>query len=150
TPGQPLYNVYFGEQITGSFDIELLRRCLAVLVQRHESLRTTFPELAIPPGAIPTPRALIAPDGPTPLDVVDLAQAEDKQASLARYAAEHRARPFDLQRGPLWRSLIVRLDDDHHAFLLTQHHIITDGASADVLLRELSELYRSRGDVGAL
>ncbi|WP_394829828.1 amino acid adenylation domain-containing protein [Pendulispora albinea] len=153
-PESGQYNELSALRSTGPLDIELLRRCLALLVKRHESLRTAFPELAVLPGTAEIPRALIAPDGPTPLDVIDL-RAHDGDgprsgASVTHMAAELRARPFDLVRGPLWRARVLIHDEHRHTLLFVKHHIITDATSESVFADELARLYRSGADAAVL
>jgi hypothetical protein len=75
----------------------------------------------------------------TDLPVVDL---RGVPGELARLAREEARRPFDLSRGPLLRTTLVRTGEDDHTLLLTQHHIVSDGWSVGVLLRELTALYR--------
>jgi len=75
------------------------------------------------------------------------ADAEERLAELSRAEAEA---PFDLMRGPLVRGRLVRLSDEEHVLLLTQHHIVSDGWSMEVLLRELSALYAGFSDVDQL
>jgi amino acid adenylation domain-containing protein len=149
-PRSALYNELWGVQLTAELDLALLRRCLAALVCRHEALRTTFPEIAIPPERAEGPRALIAPDGPLDLAAVDLRGDDERRATLTRLATELRDRPFELARGPLWRVMVATLADDHHVVLFAQHHIITDGTSRRILADELAELYRSGGDPDVL
>jgi amino acid adenylation domain-containing protein len=140
-PGSALYHVHFGLKISGRLDTELVRACLAKLVKRHEVLRTTFLELATYPDWLETARAVISPVGQVALDVVDLREAEDKEAQAARLALEHRTRPFEIGRAPMWRSL---------AITLAQHHMITDAWSVQKFGRELAALYEARGRDSAL
>ncbi|WP_394842261.1 amino acid adenylation domain-containing protein [Pendulispora brunnea] len=142
-PESGQYNENFALEVTGTLDIERLRRCLALLVRRHEALRTTFPEVAITPGSVEVPRALIAPDGPVPLEEMDLRQLGWTDAGLAGLTADFRRRPFDLERGPLWRVLALTLDDGRHILYFVLHHVITDVLSIVVFVDELSRVYRS-------
>ncbi|KAG0073555.1 hypothetical protein BGZ93_004736, partial [Podila epicladia] len=61
--------------------------------------------------------------------------------AVNRLAAQESTAPFDLEKGPLIRARLIQVADDEHIFLMTQHHIVTDGWSMGVLFRELSELY---------
>jgi hypothetical protein len=149
-PGSVQYNVQFGLKISGPLDTDLVRLCLAKLVERHEVLRTTFQELVVYPEEAETARALIASRGPVALAVVDLSGTEDKEVQAARLAFEQRTKPFDLERGPLWRSLAITLDEERHLLLITQHHIITDGWSTRRFLAELAVLYDARAQDSAL
>ncbi|WP_244560166.1 condensation domain-containing protein, partial [Ensifer aridi] len=73
----------------------------------------------------------------------DLQELPDADAVLADLYHDEARTPFDLARGPLIRGRLIRLADDDHVFLLTQHHIVSDGWSMGVLMRELSQLYRA-------
>src|SRR5262249_6511475 len=76
------------------------------------------------------------------LPVIDVQLPEAAQAvEVQRLAAEEALRPFDLARGPLFRSTLLCLGEEAHVLLLTLHHIIADGWSTGVLIRELAELY---------
>ncbi|HEX6863532.1 MAG TPA: amino acid adenylation domain-containing protein, partial [Thermoanaerobaculia bacterium] len=136
-PGTPLYNIPLSVRLTGPLDPRALEASLGRIVARHESLRTTFP----PAGGQPVQR--ISPPGPWRLPQVDLqALPEDRRRPESlRLAAEESRLPFDLTRGPLLRAALLRLGDGEHAILLTQHHIVSDGWSVRVLMRELAALY---------
>ena len=149
-PGSSQYNELFGLRLDAALDVDLLRRSLAALVRRHESLRTTFPEVPGFPDGVEGPRALIAPDGRVPLDVVDLRNDEQRDTAFLQIAADFRSRPFDLARGPLFRVLAVTLADRRHVVLFAEHHIITDGASWRIFATELATLYLRGADAGSL
>ncbi|MEK7327135.1 MAG: condensation domain-containing protein, partial [Chloroflexota bacterium] len=117
-------------------DTAALERSLHEVVRRHESLRTTF--------AMTTDgRAVqqIAPELYLPLPVTDL--RDSPEADVNRLAAEEARRPFDLARGPLLRARLLRLADDEHALIVTMHHIIGDGWSSGILIREVAALYEA-------
>ncbi|MGF6735812.1 amino acid adenylation domain-containing protein [Paraburkholderia youngii] len=90
------------------------------------------------------PRVEILPPG-TGLPVLehDLRERPDAAAALVALCAEEACTPFDLARGPLVRGRLIRLSEQEHVFLLTQHHIVSDGWSVGVLVRELGSLYRA-------
>src|SRR5206468_3537949 len=100
------------------------------IAARHESLRTSFPAVA------GRPVQAVAPEPALELERTAL----DEAMALVRLAEEVR-RPFDLARGPLGRALLIRLAADDHLLALTLHHTVADGASMDVLFRELAALY---------
>jgi hypothetical protein len=85
--------------------------------------------------------ALLSPTLGLPLRHHDLQDASDPHAPLRHLCEEEVGTPFDLTRGPLIRARLVRLAEHEHVFLLTQHHIVSDGWSIGVLIRELSALY---------
>ena len=82
----------------------------------------------------------------------DLCGAREVTAELGRLAAEEAAAPFDLEQGPLIRGRLLRLGEEEHVLLVTMHHIVSDGWSIGVLMRELSALYAAfaRGDADPL
>ncbi len=135
------YNTGIGLRLSGVLDRAALRTALAGLVDRHESLRTTF-ETVDGHGV-----ARIAPRGEIPLAVVDLsgsaAQPDSAQRDNAvdQVLAQHLSRSFDLRRGPLTRALLVCLAPHDHVLILSQHHIITDGWSVGLLVDELAQRY---------
>ncbi|MET0395816.1 MAG: amino acid adenylation domain-containing protein, partial [Longimicrobiaceae bacterium] len=143
-PGSPAYNMPGALRLRGAVDVAALRAALGALARRHESLRTTFEERG---GA---PVQVIHPPAPVPLPLADLRvlTAERREAEAERLAAEEALRPFDLARGPLLRSALVRLGDAEHVLLITLHHVVGDGWSMGVLAREVSALYAafSRGE----
>ncbi|WP_152629653.1 non-ribosomal peptide synthetase/type I polyketide synthase [Haliangium ochraceum] len=144
-PDSRQYNELLALELHAELDLDLLRRCLAVLVARHESLRTTLPEIVRTPGGAEVPSALIAPGAPISLEVVDL-QEQGVESDFTRLVAQFRNRPFHLHKGPLWRSLVVTHAERRHSLLFAKHHIITDASSLGIFGEELSRLYRSGGD----
>ncbi|MCX7571135.1 condensation domain-containing protein, partial [Tumebacillus sp. DT12] len=136
-PGSPLYNIPKVVRMRGSLNTEALAACFAEIVGRHETLRTVFgreeDELM----------QFIAPALDVPLNRIDLLHlpAEEREAAAMQIAAEEAARPFDLQAGPLLRTLLVQLGEQDHLLVLTMHHIISDGWSSGVLVREVAVLY---------
>lgn len=107
------------------------------LAARHESLRTTF-DTVDGRGV-----QVVAARGDIPVTTVDLSTVDKagRDATVERVLARELGVPFDLRRGPLTRLVLVRLADDEHVLLFTQHHIVTDGWSVKVLIAELAELY---------
>ncbi|MCA1615512.1 MAG: amino acid adenylation domain-containing protein [Acidobacteria bacterium] len=137
-PGSPFYNVHAAVRLKGELDRPLLERCFQQIVRRHESLRTTF----VREGEHPV--QVIAPELPFEVPLVDLRELDGpaQQEGVRRLATEEAQRPFDLARGPLLRATLLRLGEREHMLLLTVHHIVFDGWSLGVLLRELDVLYR--------
>ncbi len=136
-PGNPAYNMPAAVRLRGGLDVSALERGLAALVDRHESLRTVF---ATRDGQAVQ---VVTEPGPLPLPVTDLTvlPAPERQGEAERIASEEALRPFDLARGPLLRSRLIRTGTDEHILLLNLHHIVSDGWSLDVLVRELAALY---------
>ncbi|HEX3129221.1 MAG TPA: amino acid adenylation domain-containing protein, partial [Thermoanaerobaculia bacterium] len=140
------YNLAGAVRLAGALDAGALAGALASIVRRHESLRTVFMEEAGEPWQV------IQEAGPLPLPVVDLGGLPEalRDQELRRVALSEVRRPYDLARGPLVRSALVRLGREEHALLLGMHHIVSDGWSMSVFVRELGELYRSPDDLPEL
>jgi amino acid adenylation domain-containing protein len=136
-PESPAYNISRAFALRGPLDQSALAASVREMARRYETLRTTFS--AGPSG----PLQRIAPEPDVALPLVDLAGLPE--GSRRREAEELRSREasraFDLERGPLLRSTLLRLTATEHALLLTLHHIVADGWSVAVLCRELSRLY---------
>lgn len=128
-----LYNASMRFSLEGELDVDAFHRALAAVVRRHHVLRTGF--------AAQDGRALVMDDVRFEHVHVDASAAFDSNDALLAHQRNNAARPFDLERPPLLRSMLYRLDGQRHEWLLTVHHIIFDGASIDVMLQELERLY---------
>ncbi|HEY2740280.1 MAG TPA: amino acid adenylation domain-containing protein, partial [Thermoanaerobaculia bacterium] len=136
-PGSGLYNIPLAVRLRGAVDPGLLRRIFAEVVRRHEVLRTTFDFDAQAGEPVQVIAAPFLPELPV-IDLVGLPDLNARQAqSLAGAEAQ---RPFDLRAGPLLRLTLLRLAAEEHVLLITLHHIISDGWSTGVLLREIGVL----------
>ena len=136
-PDAPIYNIPLAYRVTGELNVGALEQSLSEIVRRHEALRTTFTAVD------GQPIQVIAPEINLTLPVVDLreiAEAERKE-EVQRLAIQEAQQPFDLTQGPLLRVKLLRLDEAEHFLLLTMHHIVSDGWSLGVLMRELGVLY---------
>jgi Condensation domain/TubC N-terminal docking domain len=133
-------------ELSGALDIGVLERACDMLVRRHESLRTVFEEMG------GQPRQVVVEPGTWALTVTDLSAECDAGERLRALLREGTSRGFDLARGPLFRTELYRLSADMHVLLLAMHHIVSDGWSIGILLRELGELYGalSRGEAASL
>ncbi|HEV7505789.1 MAG TPA: condensation domain-containing protein, partial [Thermoanaerobaculia bacterium] len=138
-PDSPAYNVGIPLHFEGPLDLSALRRALSEVVRRHEVLRTTFPTA----GGLPVQK--IGPAIQVALPIVELSALaiDDRQAETRRLAMAEANGPFDLERGPLLRVLLLRLAPEIHDALFTVHHIISDEWSTMVFTREVTELYGS-------
>ncbi|MBV8098161.1 MAG: AMP-binding protein, partial [Verrucomicrobia bacterium] len=124
-------------RFSGALDRAALRRALEDLVTRHEALRSVFISVNGQPRV-----ELLAPDSGFRLIEEDV-NSEDQKAIQELITQETHA-PFDLARGPLIRGRLLRLGAKEHLFILTLHHIVTDGWSMSVLVAELSALYKAQ------
>ncbi|MFD9739332.1 amino acid adenylation domain-containing protein [Umezawaea sp. NPDC059074] len=138
-PAATDYNTGVGLRLSGPLDVTAMRTALDALVERHETMRTTFDEVDGHGVQV------IAPLATVPMRVVDLTGVlpADRDAALNRLLTEELTTPFDLRVGPVARAVLARLDEDEHVLLLDQHHIATDGWSVRVQVDDLLELYRS-------
>ena len=142
------YHVPLGLRLQGSLDESALVGSLDALVARHEALRTTF--LSIDGQGF---QRIGEASGGFALSRQDLSgEPSDQEAQLARLMQEEAVAPFDLQSGPLIRGRLIVLSADEHVLLITMHHIVSDGWSTGILLRELGVLYdaRLRGEADPL
>jgi amino acid adenylation domain-containing protein/thioester reductase-like protein/non-ribosomal peptide synthase protein (TIGR01720 family) len=145
--GTDVYLVQGVVGLEGSLDGPVLRAAVHALLDRHPNLRAGFHQLdsgqpvaLIPRHAMPSWREI-------DLSELDTAEA---QTQIARLAADDEARRFDLSVAPLLRLTLVHLSPHHHRLIMTTHHLLLDGWSMPVLLRELVALYASRGDTSTL
>ena len=138
-PGNVAYNMPWAVRLVGDLDLSALEHSVIQLVNRHESLRTTF-ELGgrDPVQVISAPRGL-------KLHIEDLSDWEvaNKEAQAQQRLDAESRRPFDLAEGPLFRAHLLRLSAREHVLLLVVHHIVCDGWSMDVLYQELAQLYEA-------
>ena len=136
-PGLTAYNMPRATRIQGRLDVAALRRALDALVERHESLRTTFAAVdGEPVQVVGPPRAVELP-------VVDLSAVAEagRTVELQRRLREATRVPFDLGRDLMARGCLFRLGPEDHVLGLTVHHIASDGLSGGILDRELAALY---------
>ncbi|MGB8494244.1 MAG: amino acid adenylation domain-containing protein, partial [Candidatus Acidiferrum sp.] len=136
-PGLSAYNIPAAVRLKGPLNLGALEQSLNEIVQRHESLRTTFGKVE------GRPTQVIAPALTIKLPVVDLRNlpASQRDIEVRRLVTAEAQRPFDLSTGPLIRGTVLRLADEEHVGLLTMHHIVSDGWSTGILVRELVALY---------
>jgi amino acid adenylation domain-containing protein len=138
-PGNSTYNLSSAFRIRESLDAAILESSLNEIVRRHESLRTTFRS------SNGVPYQIVAPSYWVPLRIIDLraVPASQREAMATKIVGEESQRPFDLARGPLLRTVLVRLDEADYMFLLTMHHIIADLWSMGVFWKELSVILQA-------
>jgi hypothetical protein len=136
-PGNPFYNISAAIRSTGHLNITVLEQTFNEIVRRHEVLRTIF-EMA--EGQL---NQVIVEDVTLSLSVVDLGYlpATEREAAARQQAIAKSQYPFDLTADILLRVTVFQLDPTDHILLLNLHHIIADGWSIGILIREIITLY---------
>jgi amino acid adenylation domain-containing protein len=124
-------------RLRGALDVPALQRAVAALVQRHESLRTVFVTVQ------DEPMQEIQSESSLALEIIDMSGlSEGQRRQQVRSQQTKSARdPFDLRTGPLMRACLLRIGPAEHILLATMHHIVSDGWSIGVFIRDISELY---------
>nr|QEO74682.1 condensation domain-containing protein [uncultured bacterium] len=133
------YKVPAAFRLCGPLQVAALERSVNEIISRHEVLRTTFAEIEGRPVQIVAPRLTLS------IPVEDLSRLpEVERAERVKQTAAHlREQPFDFERGPLIGTALVRLAEEEYHFWFLMHHIVSDGWSIGVLLRELSLAYEA-------
>ncbi|NMG11915.1 non-ribosomal peptide synthetase [Brasilonema sp. UFV-L1] len=144
-PNNPFYNVPAALHLTGSLNLTALEQTFNEIVRRHEALRTTFVMVQ------GQPIQVIAPTLKVSLSVIDLQELpqvvsaatrrEQREIQARQLTTQEAQRPFNLSSDPLLRITLLRLDEAEHILLLNMHHIVSDGWSVGVLIREIAALY---------
>ncbi|MCY7973621.1 non-ribosomal peptide synthetase [Bacillus inaquosorum] len=127
------YNMPAVLELEGKLDPERLDRAFKELIKRHESLRTSFEQ-----DESGEPVQRIHNVVPFTLQTAVLGEQTEQEAAAAFI------QPFDLSQAPLFRAQIVKVSDERHLLLVDMHHIISDGVSVNILIREFGELYNNR------
>jgi amino acid adenylation domain-containing protein len=138
-PGTSAYNICDVIPFDGPLEVEALQKTINEIVRRHESLRTTF-------GAVDgAPVQIIAPNFETALPLIDLSPLGpvEGDAEAQRLILEECQRKFDLSRGPLFCTTLLRMNEEEHLLMLNMHHIISDAWSLDLFKRELRVIYEA-------
>ncbi|WP_151634008.1 non-ribosomal peptide synthetase [Noviherbaspirillum aerium] len=140
-PHGTAYHIQGALRIGGALDVEAMREAIKDLAQRHESLRTVFRQRR--DGEV---EQIIQAAGALELQVIDLRTGadEEREARTAESLHALNAQAFELTCGPLARAALIRLSDQAHVLSLVMHHIISDGASMQILVDELATLCASR------
>ncbi|MEA2604529.1 MAG: hypothetical protein QOF89_5521 [Acidobacteriota bacterium] len=137
-PGSAAYNVYYAVGLRGPLDLPALARAVRAVVERHEALWTRFPRRAGELLAETSPDLL-----PSRLPLIDLSglPSGSREVEALGTATELAAPAFDLERGPLLRTALLRTIPEAHALLVAVHHIVIDGWTLALLTREIAALY---------
>jgi amino acid adenylation domain-containing protein len=138
-PGSTAYNTPFVVSLNGTLNCAALKDSLNEIVRRHEVLRAKF--------RLENGRPIQVIDDRTTLEipVVDLSNVSpaDREDRVLQLAKEEARTSFNLAAGPMVRARVLRLGADEHVLLLTTHHIVFDGWSRSIFLRELASLYEA-------
>lgn len=138
-PGSSVYNFPNAVRLEGDLSIPAFEYSLSQITRRHETLRTNFRMID------GRPVQIIAQAERVKVPVVDLRELNEEMRAteVARMAKEESLRPFDLAHDRLLRVTLLRVGDQEHVVLLTMHHIITDGWSMSILIKEMAALYEA-------
>src|SRR5262249_12337892 len=128
------YHIFYGLRLRGQLNREALQRALDRIVARHEGLRTTFVSIE----GEPVQRITGIEDSRFHLEEHNLI---GPQQELDRLIREEASAGFDLENGPLIRGRLICSGEEEHVLLITMHHIVSDGWSMDLFIKELSALY---------
>jgi hypothetical protein len=131
------YNISSAVRITGPLNLRWLDQTVSEVVRRHEVLRTTFRSVQ------GRPVQVINPAEPVKLPLLDLTILREghREREVKRLALEESRQPFDLSTGPMLRMRIVKMDAEHHVVMFTMHHIVSDGWSMTIFIKEMTTLY---------
>ncbi len=138
-PGNSAYNFPAAVRLRGSLNVAALERSVNEIVKRHEALRTTFATVDGRPVQVIAPTLTVKP----PIVNLQELPESEREAEVRRLAIEEAQRPFNLAQGPLLRVTLLRLAEEEHVGLLTMHHIVSDGWSTGILIREMAVLYEA-------
>ena len=138
---QDIYITQLVAGLAGPLDVDALREAAASLLRDHPQLRVCYPH-----GELSTPLALVPRDVKVPWELVDLGALSmgDSDAEVERLLEQDRLRRFDLSEPPLLRFTLIRLGAESYKLLITSHHLMLDGWSMPLLLRELVQRYGNR------
>jgi amino acid adenylation domain-containing protein len=138
-PHSAFYNIPAHLRLSGKLDADALKRALNEIVSRHESLRTNLHTIGGQPVQVVAQERLLS------LPVFDLAELPEaaRENEARQLISDEARRPFNLATDALLRAVLVKLGDAEHLLLLTFHHIVSDGWSAGILIRELDLLYQA-------
>ncbi|HHJ51964.1 MAG TPA: amino acid adenylation domain-containing protein, partial [Caldithrix abyssi] len=138
-PDNPFYNMPLTVRVKGDLDLPVLEQALNRIVDRHENLRTAFKT------EDGQPKVEILPRLQAKITVIDLSNrpAKNLQKDVERLIRKEAAKPFNLSVAPLFRATLIRLNETEGIFILNMHHIISDGMSLEIFLKEISVFYKA-------
>lgn len=137
-PESPFYNIPSAIRLRGTIDALLLEKSISAIIRRHEILRSYF--LTDEHGE---PQQHIAPADSLPLTIADLTSFErsKREKEVAERLKAEASKPFNLEQFPLLRAVLFRIEKEDHILFINMHHIITDGWSLGIFVRELLSIY---------
>ncbi len=132
-----VYNLINATRIKGFFDQHILAESINLLVERHEIFKTVFQQVNGEPVQLIIPDMKIAPE------VIDLSNnsTQDKAGKVQEYIDRENNLVYDLEKGPLLRVTLLKVQQDEHVFILSMHHIIADGWTIRLFMKEVVECY---------
>lgn len=136
---QVAYNIPVSYIFEGNLNVPSFNRAFEALIARHESLRTTFTTIE----GLPKQRVHEAAEFPFNVSYTDLRGQKNNMDIAATLADEQALTPFDLAKGPLIKASLIQLDTNKYVFVLTMHHIVSDGWSMEVLVHDVLALYNA-------
>lgn len=140
--GSVAYNVSISLELKGSFQLAAMRKAVKTVVNRHEALRTIISSQNDFQEILPSLTADVTlVDFSNGGDAYDELRRSERELQVADWLKKESQEPFDLSNGPLFRFSILKLEEKIHLLVLTIHHIVIDGWSLGVILRELGALY---------
>ncbi len=137
--GNPAYHMAASVRLSGALRADILRSSLEMLIDRHEVLRTVFPMQ----DGVTWQQVLAKAACPVPVSDLSSLTAERRSPECERISRAEAEAPFDLVHGPLLRARLIRLADQEHVLLLTLHHIVADGWSVALIMREVATAYEA-------
>ena len=138
-PDNPTYNIPEALSLQGKLDIGVLTQTLETIIERHEILRTNFTTVGDRPVQVVHPQINLE------LPAIDLTSlpAIEREEKVTELTEQEALKPFDLERDSLLRVTLIKLGEQEHIIFFTMHHIISDGWSTGILVREVAALYRA-------
>ncbi|MBC8037849.1 MAG: amino acid adenylation domain-containing protein, partial [Rhizobiales bacterium] len=134
------YTMPASYRLKGSLDVHALSLAFTSIIERHEALRTVFRLIE------GEPRQIVMATAKAYWTEIDLCGNRQAAEKADEFALLERNRPFDLRNGPLIRGTVVKIDAEDHMFIVTMHHIVSDGWSVRILLQELTRLYNAHAE----
>src|ERR1043166_8982863 len=138
-PGSPVFNVPMAVRISHPLDLDTLQRTVDEIVRRHDALPISF---AAHDGI---PKPIVSSETKVRVDLLDLRSLDESrgEAEAQRLVQAEVTRPFDISQAPLIRTKLIRISNEESIFILTMHHIVSDGTSILIFFRELAALYQA-------